>query len=157
MNVILKELLLSMIMDLPWLIQGHLNQVQSLMFFQVNVSKYFTQRYLVKIGWSYVVRYDPRGRPVKYNHVVEDEDNNEEEDHDYADQEQVAHVVDVSDEEVEEVDHPNVGDDDLIDDIDNYSSKNDIDDDVDRNEPFTNINSEPDPDTDVELDEEEDD
>jgi hypothetical protein len=66
----------------------------------------------------------------------------------------VAHVVDVSD---EEVDHPNVGDDDLIDDIDNYSSENDIDDDVDRNEPFTNIDSEPDPDTDVELDEEEDD
>jgi hypothetical protein len=69
----------------------------------------------------------------------------------------VAHVVDVSDEEVEEVDHPNVGDDDLIDDIDNYSSENDVDDDVDRNEPFTNIDSEPDPDTDVELDEEEDD
>jgi hypothetical protein len=69
----------------------------------------------------------------------------------------VSHVVDVSDEEVEEFDHPNVGDDDLIDDIDNYSSENDVDDDVDRNEPFTNINSEPNPDTDVELDEEEDD
>jgi hypothetical protein len=41
----------------------------------------------------------------------------------------VAHVVNVSDEEVEEVDHPNVGDDDLIDDIDNYSSENDVDDD----------------------------
>jgi hypothetical protein len=66
----------------------------------------------------------------------------------------VAHVVDVSD---EEFDHPNVGDDDLIDDIDNYSSENDVDDDVDRNEPFTNIDSEPDPDIDVELDEEEDD
>jgi len=66
-------------------------------------------------------------------------------------------VVDVSNEEVEEVDHPNVGDDDLIDNIDNYSSKNDVDDDVDRNEPFTNIDSEPDLDIDVELDEEEDD
>jgi hypothetical protein len=54
----------------------------------------------------------------------------------------VAHVFDVSDEEVEEVDHPNVGDDDLIDDIDNYSSENDVDDDVDMNEPFTNIDSE---------------
>jgi hypothetical protein len=43
----------------------------------------------------------------------------------------VAHVVDVSD---EEVDHPNVGDDDLIDDIDNYSSENGIDDDVVENE-----------------------
>jgi hypothetical protein len=107
-----------------------------------------------KAGWSYVVRYDPRGRPIKYNHVAKDEDNNEEEDHDYADQEQVSHVVNVSD---EEVDHPNVGDDDLIDDIDNYSSENDVDDDVDRNEPFTNIDFELDPDTDVELDEEEDD
>ena len=68
----------------------------------------------------------------------------------------MAHVVNVSDEEVEEVDHPNVGDDDLIDDIDNYSSKNDVDNDVDRNEPFTNyIDYEPDPNTDVELDEEE--
>jgi hypothetical protein len=46
----------------------------------------------------------------------------------------VAHVVDVSDEEVEEVDHPNVGDDDLIDDIDNYSSENDVDDDDIENE-----------------------
>ena len=69
----------------------------------------------------------------------------------------MTHVVDVLDEEVEEVDHPNVGDNDLIDNIDNYSSENDVDDDVDRNEPFTNINFGPDPDTDVEMDEEEDD
>ena len=69
----------------------------------------------------------------------------------------MAHVVDVSDEEVEEVDHPNVGDNDLIDDIDNYSSENDIDDDVDMNEPFTNIDSKLDLDTYVEMDEEEDD
>jgi hypothetical protein len=67
----------------------------------------------------------------------------------------VAHVVNVSDEEVEEFDHPNVGDDDLIDDIDNYSRENDVDDDVDKNEPLTNIDSEPYPDTDVDLDEEE--
>jgi hypothetical protein len=65
-------------------------------------------------------------------------------------------VVDVSDEEAEEVDHPNVVDDDLIDDIDNYISENDVDDDVDMNDPFTNIDYELDPDTDVELDEEED-
>ena len=69
----------------------------------------------------------------------------------------MAHVVDVSDEEVEEVDHPNEGDNDSIDDIYNYSSENEVDEDVDRNEPFTNIDSKPDPDTDVELDEEEDD
>jgi hypothetical protein len=40
-----------------------------------------------KAAWSYVVRYDPRGKLVKYNHVVENEDNNEEEDYDYVDQE----------------------------------------------------------------------
>jgi hypothetical protein len=38
-----------------------------------------------KEGWSYIVRYDPRGRTIKYNHVAEDEYNNEEEDHDYED------------------------------------------------------------------------
>ena len=37
----------------------------------------------------------------------------------------------MSDEEAEEVDHPNVADDDLIDDIDYYIRENDIDDDVD--------------------------
>jgi hypothetical protein len=51
MNMILKELLLSMIIDLPWLIQGNLNRLESLMLFQVNMRKYFTQRYLVnKVG-----------------------------------------------------------------------------------------------------------
>ena len=69
----------------------------------------------------------------------------------------MAHVVDVLDEEVEEVDHPNVGDDGLIDDNDNYSSKNYVDDNVDRNDPFTNIDSEPNHNIDVELDKEEDD
>ena len=65
-------------------------------------------------------------------------------------------AVDVFNEEVEEVDHPNVVDYDLIDDVDDYISEDSIDDDVDVNEPFMNMYSEPDPDTDVELDEEED-
>ena len=51
-----------------------------------------------KVGWSYVVRYDPRGIPVKYNHV-DDEDNPKEEDDDDSYQEQVA-AIDVFDEEV---------------------------------------------------------
>ena len=34
-----------------------------------------------KAGWSYVVRNAPRGRPIKYNHV-DDEDNHKEEDDD---------------------------------------------------------------------------
>ena len=38
----------------------------------------FYTEVLGKAGWSYVVRYNPRGRPVKYNHV-DDEDNHKEE------------------------------------------------------------------------------
>ena len=109
-----------------------------------------------KAGWSYVVRYDQRGRLVKYNHV-DDEDNHEEEEEEDGDSNQEKVVaVDVFDEEIEEVDNPNVVDDDLIDDVDDYISKDSIDDDVDVNDPFINMYSEPDPDTDVELDEEED-
>ena len=108
-----------------------------------------------KVGWSYVVRYDPRGCLVKYNHV-DDEDNHEEkDDDDDSDQEQVA-AVDVFDEKVEKVDHLNLVDYDLIDDVDDYISKDSIDDDVDVNEPFMNMYFEPDPDIDVDLDEEED-
>ena len=67
-------------------------------------------------------------------------------------------AVDVFDEKFEEVDHPNVVDYDLIDDVDDYISEDaiDDDDDVDVNEPFMNMYYEPDPDTNVELDEEED-
>ena len=65
-------------------------------------------------------------------------------------------AVDVFNEEVEEVDHPNVVDDDLIDEVDDYISKDAIDDDVDVNETFINMYFEPNLDTDVKLDEEED-
>ena len=60
------------------------------------------------------------------------------------------------DEEVEEVDNPNVVDDDNIYNVNEYISEYSIDDNVDVNEPFINMYSELDPDTDVELDEEED-
>jgi len=30
-----------------------------------------------KAGWPYIVRYDPRGRLVKYNHLEEEEDDDE--------------------------------------------------------------------------------
>ncbi len=56
------------------------------------------------------------------------------------------------DEEDKEVDHPYVVENDLND----YISENDMDDDGDMNEPFTNIYFEPDSATDVEFDEEED-
>ena len=47
-----------------------------------------------KAGWSYILRYDPRGRSVKYN-LVEEEYNVEEEGD--VDKEQLV-AVDVSDE-----------------------------------------------------------
>ena len=65
-------------------------------------------------------------------------------------------VVDVFDEEFEDFDYPNVVYYDLNDDVDDYISKDAIDDDVDVNEPFMSMYSEPDPDIDVELYEEED-
>lgn len=103
-----------------------------------------------KAGWSYIVRYDQRGRLVKYN--VDEEDNVEEEDN--VDRDKVA--VDVLDEEAKEVDHPNVGDNVLIDDIDDDITKNDVDNDVDMNDTFNDIDFEVDHDTKVEQDEEND-
>ena len=76
-----------------------------------------------KVGWSYVVRYDPQGRPVRYNQLDIDEDDPEEEDHDDEDNEQVA-AINVLDEEAEEI----------SDDLDDYISENETDDDDDMNE-----------------------
>ena len=110
-----------------------------------------------KPGWSFVVRHDPRGRPVKYN-VVEEEDTEELEDDVDDDQDQRL-VDDVPDEDVEEeeLDDDDVGvnvhedgihvNDDII--------KTDIDDDDDDMTNPYNVESGSD-DTDKELDEEED-
>jgi hypothetical protein len=105
-----------------------------------------------KAGWSFVVRYDPRGRPVKYNIVEEENDLEEEDDA----EEQVADVADVSDEEPEG-DEPNVlvgGNADLDDDIhdeDILLGNEYIDDDVDTVNPYNTL-YEPD-DMDVQFDE----
>jgi hypothetical protein len=93
-----------------------------------------------KAGWSFVVRYDPRGRPIKYN-IVEEENDLEEE---YDAEEQVADVADVSDEEPEG-DEPNVlvgGNADLDDDIhdeDIFLGNEYIDDDVDTVNPYNTL------------------
>ena len=60
------------------------------------------------------------------------------------------------DEEAKEIDHPNVEDDDLSDDLNDYISENDMDNDGDMNKLFNNIYFEPNPATDIEFDEEED-
>ena len=71
MNMILKKLLLIMPMDLPWLIQGHLNQVYTPYVLPSQCEQVFYSEVLGKPSWSYIVRYDPRGRSVKYSPVEE--------------------------------------------------------------------------------------
>ena len=72
----------------------------------------FYLQVLGRVGWSYVVRYDLKGRLVKY--IVSEEDDNEEEDDV---EEQLVHV---SDEDIEEVQgdvRDNVLDEDYIDNV----------------------------------------
>jgi hypothetical protein len=100
----------------------------------------FYSEVLGKEGWAFVVRYDPRGRPVKYNIVEEENDLEEEDDA----EEQVTDVADVSDEE-SEGDEPNVlvgGNADLDDDIhdeDILLGNEYIDDDVDTVNPYNTL------------------
>jgi hypothetical protein len=100
----------------------------------------FYSEVLGKVGCSFVVRYDPRGRPIKYNIVEEENDLEEEDDA----EEQVADVADVSDEEPEG-DEPNVlvgGNADLDDDIhdeDIFLGNEYIDDDVDTVNPYNTL------------------
>ena len=116
----------------------------------------FYSEVLGKSSWSYIVRYHPRGRPVKYKTV--EEENNVEEEGD-VDWEQLDVDIDVSDEESDqEVDHPNDVVDNEIDSnyIDNeYLIENDFDHYPDMSDIFNDSDSKPDDDTYVSLDEEE--
>jgi hypothetical protein len=103
-----------------------------------------------KRDWSFVVRYDPRGRPIKY--TIDEEDDIEEED-DVLELEQEEYgSTDEEDEEAE--DNAPVLDDDIDEDM--LENENDDDDDDDIINPFNNV-SEPDADTDIELDDQEED
>jgi hypothetical protein len=104
--------------------------------------------------WSFVVRYDPRGRPVKYTHVQEDDDIEEE--YESPDHTETKDHAESTDEEDEEDHDPGVGDNAVLDDdVDENMLENDIDDNDDIANPFNTI-SEPDDDTYIEFDEEED-
>ena len=94
---------------------------------------------LSRVGWSFIVRYDPRGRLVNYS-VAEEDNIEEEEDAEEQD------ITDVSDEEVE----PNVLEDNAI--LGDDMLENGTDDDVDMVN-LVNIFSKPN-DIDVELYEE---
>jgi hypothetical protein len=81
-----------------------------------------------RVGWSFVVRYDPRGRLVKYN-VAEEDDVVEK------------GIADVSDEDLEEVEPNVLGVNAILyDDVNEDMLKNDIDDYVDMviSTPFLN-------------------
>ena len=101
--------------------------------------------------WSFFVRYDPRGRPIKYTHLQEEDDSTE-----Y--QTKPKDHGGLTYEEDEEDCDLGIGNniEILDDDVNENMLKNDIDDDDDIINPF-NIISEPDDDTDVEFDEEDQD
>jgi hypothetical protein len=106
-------------------------------------------------GWSFVIRHDPRGRPVKYS-VEEDQEGIEQED-DVEDQ----HDLDdhVPKEYVEELVEPyhDVGDNVHEDDIvDNDVIETDIDDDDDMANPYNVESGSDDTDDHVDLDEQDD-
>jgi hypothetical protein len=103
-----------------------------------------------KRDWSFVVIYDPRGKPVKY--TVDEEYDIEEEDDVGLEQEEYG-LIDEEDGEYE----PGIGDNAPVidDDIDKDMLENDIDDD-DIINPFNNV-FEPDADTDIKLDDQEED
>jgi hypothetical protein len=104
-----------------------------------------------KRDWSFVVRYDPRGRPVKY--TINEEDDIEEED-DVLELEQEEYGSTNEEDEEDENNAPV-----LDDDIDEDMLENDNDDDDDDDDiinPFNNV-SEPDADTYIELDDQEED
>jgi hypothetical protein len=103
-----------------------------------------------KRDWSFVVRYDPRGRPVKY--TIDEEDDIEEED-DVLELEQEEYGS-TDEEDEEDEDNAPVLDDDIDEDM--LENDNDDDDDDDMINPFNNV-SELDADTDIELDDQEED
>jgi len=104
------------------------------------------------MGWSFVIRHDPRGSPIKYN--VEEYEEGVEEEGDAEDQHELD-IDHVSEEDVEELVEPddvgdNVHDEDGIDDD---FIETDIDDDDDDDMAFNpyNVESGSD-DIDVDLD-----
>jgi hypothetical protein len=107
--------------------------------------------------WSFVVRYDPIGRPVKYTHLQEEDDIEDQED-DSTDQTEPKDHGGSTDEEDKEDHDLGVGDNIVVlnDDVDENTLKNDIDDGDDIINPF-NIVSKIDDDTDVEFNEEDQD
>jgi hypothetical protein len=103
--------------------------------------------------WSFVVRYDPRGRPIKYTHLQEEDDIEYQED-DSPYQTNPEYHAGLTDEEDEEYDDLSVGDNIAIldDDVDENMIENEIDGDDDIDNPF-NIVSKPYDDIDVDFDE----
>jgi hypothetical protein len=118
--------------------------------FPSQCEQFFYSKVPGKRDWSFVVRYDPRGRPVNY--TVDEEDDIEEKDGVELEQEEYG-----STDEEDEEDEPGIGDyvPVLDDDINEDMLENEIDND-DIINPFNSV-YELDVDTDIELDDQEED
>ena len=105
--------------------------------------------------WSFFVIYDPRGRPIKYTHLQEKYDIEDQEDDSTKYQTELEYHGGSKDEEYEGDHDLGVGDNIEIpdDDVDENMLENDINDDDDIENPFNTI-SQLDDDTYVEFDEE---
>jgi hypothetical protein len=117
----------------------------------------FYSNVLGERDWSFVSRYDPRGRRIKYTHLQEEDDIEYQED-DSIDQTELEDHGQSTDEEDKEDHDPGIGDNIAIidDDVNENMLENDIDNDDDIINPFK-IFSELDDDTDVDFDEEDQD
>jgi hypothetical protein len=118
--------------------------------FQSQCEQVFYSNVPGRRDWSFVVRYDPRGRPIKYT-IYEEDDIEEEDDVLELEQEEYGSI---DEEDEEDEDNAPVLDDDIDEDM--LENDNDDDDDDDIINPFNNV-SEPDADTDIELDDQEED
>ena len=118
----------------------------------------FYSNVLGERDWSFVVRYDPRGRPIKYTHLQEEDDIEDQEDDSTKYQIEPEYHGGPTDEEDEEDHDLGIGDNIAIldDDVDENMLENGIDDDDDIINPFKTI-SEPDDDIYFELNEEDQD
>jgi hypothetical protein len=80
------------------------------MFFQANLRIFFYFGIPNKLGWSFVIRHDPRGKMIKYNVIEEEEDTEEVEEK----------LDDIDGEDEEGDDHVNDGEDEEGNDDDGY-------------------------------------
>jgi hypothetical protein len=154
MNVMRKEMLFNTPIDFQMVKTMVFEREHDFYVFPSQREHVFYSNVPRERDWSFVARYDPRGRPFKYTHLQEEDDIECQED-DSPDQTELKDHAGSTDKEDKEDHDPGIGDNIAIldDDVNENMIESDIDDDDAIVNPFNTI-FEPNDDTDVELDEE---